>query len=148
VSGRPAAPPAQQGPSEAELRELMLRGETMRQQLAALEAQREVVNEVLAETRRSLLTLEKMDGAKEGDEILVPLGAGAFLHATLRDPGLAIASLGSGIHAQLPTQDAAARLRNRVEQLENANTSLARDLDRVADEVARINAVVEAYYGG
>lgn len=147
MAAKPSDAKAPQGPSEAELRELVMRGETMRQQMAAMEAQREMVSEVLAETRRSLLTLEKMQDAKPGDEILVPLGAGAFVHATLRSPQIALASLGTGLHAELPVAQAAERLRARAEQLEQASQSLAADLDKVGDEAARINAILEAYYG-
>jgi prefoldin alpha subunit len=141
-----AAPP--KAPSEQELRDLMMRGESLRQQLSALEAQREYVGEVLMETRRSLLTLENLERAKTGDEILVPLGAGAFVHATIQDPAKTLASLGSGVHAELPTPEAAARLRARSESLEKTSDALAQDASRTADELARINAIAESYYGG
>jgi len=147
VAERPAAQ-APKGPSEQELRELALRGESLRQQLSALDAQREYVGEVLMETRRSLLTLENLEKTRQGDEILVPLGAGAFVHAALADPTRALASLGSGVHAELPTAEAASRLRSRAESLEKTADALARDASSVADELARINAIVEQFYGG
>lgn len=125
-----------------------MRGETLRQQLSALDAQREYVGEVLMETRRSLLTLENLEKAKAGDEILVPLGAGAFVHGKLADPTRALASLGSGVHAELPSAEAAARLRARAESLEKTADALGQDSARVADEMARINAIVEQFYGG
>jgi prefoldin alpha subunit len=144
----PASPQPPAAPTEQELRELVVRGETLRQQLAGLDAQREYVGEVLAETRRSLLTLENLEKAKPGDEILVPLGAGAFVHGALADPARALASLGSGVHAELPTPEAAARLRARAESLEKTSDALAQDAGRIADELARINAIVEQFYGG
>ncbi|MEA3199429.1 MAG: Prefoldin subunit [Thermoplasmata archaeon] len=143
-----AQPQQPRGPSEQEIQQLLVRGDTLRQQLAALEAQREYVGEVLLETRRSQLTLENLEKARAGDEILVPLGAGAFAHATLRDPATSLASLGSGVHAELPTPEAAARLRARGEQLEKTADALAQDAARVGDELARINAVMEQVYGG
>jgi prefoldin alpha subunit len=146
AAGKPAAPA--QGPTEAELRELMMRGESLRQSLAQLEAQREYVGEVLLETRRSLLTLENLEKAKSGDDILVPLGAGAFVHGTLAHADRALASLGSGIHAELPIQEAATRLRARTESLEKTSEAIGQDAARVADEMNRINAIVESYYGG
>ena len=126
----------------------MMRVETLRQNLAELESQREYVGEVLLETRRSLLTLENLDKAKAGDEILVPLGAGAFVHGKLVNPDRALASLGSGIHAELPTAEAALRLRSRVESLEKTSDAIGQDVSRVADEMNRINAIVESVYGG
>lgn len=143
-----AQQPQPRGPTEAELREIVTRGEMLRQQLANLEAQREYVGEVLLETRRSLQTLESLEKAKPGDEVLMPLGAGAFVQARLEDPTRALASLGSGVHAELPTAEAAARLRSRAESLEGTTKALDQDTARVADELARINAIMEQVYGG
>lgn len=141
-------PGAPQGPSEAQLRELMLRSEQVRQQVAALEGQREYLVELLGETRRALTTLEHMAGAKPGDAILVPVGAGAYVHASFVSPDRAIASLGSSLHAEMPSADAAARLRERVESLEGAQGALTKDIDRLSDELARASAILETYYGG
>lgn len=143
-----ATPPAQQGPSEQELRELMLRSDQVRQQLAQMEAQREYLLEVTAESRRSLNTLDHLTNAKPGDEVLVPLGAGAYVHARIADPTKAVASLGSGVHAQVATTDAAARLKARVENLDSARAALDKDIGRLSDELARATAVLEAYMGG
>ena len=140
------APPAQ--PSEAEIRELVMRGEQLRQQLGALEAQQEYVGELALEARRALTSVEALEKANEGDEVLLPLGAGAFIHAKLASPRVALTSLGSGVHAELPTGDAVTRLRARVESLDGAQQAVARDLARVSDEIARINALAESIYGG
>lgn len=134
--------------TEADVRELMMRGDQLRQQLAALETQREYVLELVADARRSLSTLEHLTTAKEGDEVLVPLGAGVFAQARLADPGKALASLGSGLHAELPTSDARARIQARVESLEAATNGLTKDIGRVTDEIGRLNAVAEEYLGG
>lgn len=136
------------GPSEQELRELAMRGETLRQQLGALEAQREYVLELSSEARRSLTALEHLVSAKEGDDVLIPLGGGAFVHGRLVNPGVALASLGSGVHAEVPVADARDRLRARVTSLDGAAETLNRDVSRLADEMARINAVLETYYAG
>lgn len=135
-------------PTEAELRELVLHGENLRQQLGALEQQRDLLVDLSGDARRSLSALDALTVAKEGDEMLVPLGAGAFVHARLANAGRAIASLGSGLHAEMPVADARDRLQARVESLDNAAAQLTRDLQRVLDELQRVNAVVEQAYGG
>lgn len=135
-------------PTEAELRELVLHGETLRQQLGALEQQRDLLVDLSGDARRSLSALEALAAAKEGDEMLVPLGAGAFVHARLAHAGRAIASLGAGLHAEMPVEDARQRLQGRVESLDAAAAQLTRDLQRVLDELQRVNAVVESAYGG
>lgn len=140
--------PAPQGPSEEELRELILRSESLRQQLGALEQQRDLLAELTNDARRSVASLDALAAAKDGDELLVPLGAGAFVHARLAQAGRAVASLGAGLHAEMPLADARDRLRVRVESLEAATTQVTRDLQRVLDELQRINALAEGAYGG
>lgn len=137
-----------QGPTEQELRELVLRSDQVRSQLAAMEAQREYLLEATGETRRSLSTLEHLEKAPAGETILVPLGAGTFVQATVPTPNKAIASLGSGVHAEVTAAEAAARLRQRAENLENAQQQLSKDIARLSDELARASAILEAYYGG
>lgn len=139
---------AQQAPSEAQLRDLALRAEQVRQQVGALEGQREYLAELVGEARRAHTTLTHMAQAQAGDEILIPIGAGAFVHATLAQPARAIASLGSSLHAEVPSEEAAKRLGERVESLEAAQAALQKDLDRLSDELARASAILESYYGG
>lgn len=143
-----SAPGDQQGPTEQELRELLLRSDQVRQQLAAMEAQREYLLEVAGEARRALLTLEHLATATPGDDVLVPLGAGAYVHARVTDPRKAISSLGSGVHAEVAVADAATRLKARVESIEGAHAALAKDVARLSDELARASSILEEYYAG
>lgn len=126
----------------------MMRSDQVRQQLAAMEAQREYLAEVTLEARRALSTLEHLANAPAGETVLVPLGGGAYVQAKVEDPRKALASLGSGVHAELPSADAAARVRSRVENLESAQQALAKDIARLSDELDRANAILETYYGG
>lgn len=148
MADKPSAAPQGQAPTEDELRELVMHGEALRQQLGGLEQQRELVAELAQDARRSLLAVEALAQAREGDEMLVPLGAGAFVHARLAHAGVALASIGAGLHAQMPIDDARARLQARVESLEAANAQVTKEVQRVADELQRVNAVVERFYGG
>lgn len=140
-----AQAPAQ--PTEADLRELMMRSEAVRQQISMLEQQREILLEVSQEATRSLTTLQGLEQAKDGDELLVPIGAGTFLHARLDQAGRALTSLGSNLHAEVTLADAAARLRERMENLNATNQRLASELNRLLDEMARLNAVLESAQG-
>lgn len=134
--------------TEEDVRELVMRSEQLRQQLNTLETQREYILELLTDTRRSLLTMQHVEGAKDGEDILIPLGAGTFIAGRLAHGGTAIASLGSGIHAELPAAQARERLEARVKSLEEAASALGKDVSRVADELSRLNAIAESVYGG
>ena len=145
--GAPAPAPAA-GPSDAELRELIMHAENLRQQLGALEQQRELIAELAGDARRALAALDHVATAKDGDEILVPLGAGAFVHAKLASGGNALASLGAGVHAEMPASDARERMKARVESLEGALSQSGKDAERVAGELERLNRALEPFVGG
>lgn len=134
-------------PSETELRELVVRADMLRQQLGALEAQREMLVEVTEDTSRALLTLGALAQAKEGDEVLVPIGAGAFVPARLTGSGKAIAALGSALHAELPIADAEARLRERVQGLQATSQRLTTEISRLVEEMTALNATLESHAG-
>jgi prefoldin alpha subunit len=135
-------------PTEEQLRELVMHGEQLRQQLAALDQQRELIAELAGDARRALASLEYAATAKDGDEILVPLGAGAFVHARIASAGRALASLGAGVHAEMPATDARDRLKARVESLETALSKSGNDAAHIAEELERVNRVLEPYMGG
>lgn len=142
------APGDPQAPSEQELRELVMRSDQVRQQLAAMEAQREYLMEVTSEARRALATLDHLQHAKPGEKILVPLGGGAYVHASVTDPTRAISTIGSGVHAEVATSEAAARLKGRVDNLDGAQQQLAKDIGRLSEELSRATAILESYYQG
>lgn len=148
MAEKATSPSAAPQPTEAELRELLMRSETVRQQLTQLETQREYVLELLTDARRSLATLEHVEKANDGDEILIPLGAGAFVAGSLRHSGKAITNLGSGIHAEVPVADARERLGARVASLEEAASAIGKDVARLTDEMVRLNSIAESVYGG
>lgn len=147
MADKATAAPAQQ-PTEAEMRELVVRNDMLRNQLQALETQRSYVLELLADARRSLSTMESVEKAQDGDEVLVPVGAGTFLSARLANGGKALTSIGAGVHAELPAAEATERLRARLTNLEQASSELAKDINRIADEMARISEIAESMYGG
>ncbi len=138
---------APQRANEAELREALTRAESLRQELSALEGQREFLAELMGDVSRSLTTLTALKTAKEGDEILLPVGAGTFVHAKLASPGVAITTLGSNIRAELPLEAVDVRLRERAQNLEQAATRTSSEMNRLLDEMNRINAMLEQAQG-
>ena len=113
-----------------------------------MEAQREYLVEVATEARRALSTVEHLANAPENETVLVPLGGGAYVQATVADPRKTLASLGSGVHAELTAAEAATRLRGRVDNLDSAQQALAKDIARLSDELDRATAILETYYAG
>lgn len=127
-----------------DVREALMRAESLRQQLAGLESQRELLADLVQDAGRSLATLEGLATNKEGDEILVPIGAGTFVHARLMDVERAITTIGSSLHAEMALPDAKKRLEERVATLQASSQRISGDINRVVQELERLNAMLES----
>lgn len=125
-----------------------MRAEALRQQLAALESQRELLQDLVQDASRSLTTLESVAAGKEGDEVLVPIGAGTFLQARLGDVSSAITTIGSGLHAQLPVDQARSRMQGRIEALQDSSKRVSADVARLVQELDGLNAMLESQMQG
>src|ERR1051326_2399916 len=103
---------------EAQIEQALALGERFRHELAALDEQRAYLAQLLADFSRGHETLEALKSLKEGDETLVPVGGGAFVRARVASPGKVIASVGAGVHAETPVDDALARVQERIDSLQ------------------------------
>lgn len=134
--------------SDEDVREALMRADAMRQQLSGLESQRELLADLMQEAKRSITTLEGVEKGTDGDELLVPVGAGTFLRATLADASRAITTLGSGVHADLPIPEARQRLSARVENLDASAKRISGEISRLVQELDRINMMLESQSQG
>jgi len=134
-----------QQPSEEQLRELFARADMIRQQLMQADNQREMLSDLNREAHQALTALEHLVGAKQGDEMLVPLGAGAFVQATLGDPNAVLTSIGSSLHTQATAADAVTRMTTRVASLDKAVAEANSETQRLSSELQQINAYLEPY---
>lgn len=121
-----------------------MRADALRQQLGGLEGQRELLADLVQDASRSLATLEGLASNQDGDEVLLPVGAGTFVHARLATVDRAITTIGSGVHAEMPVADAQKRLRERVDSLQASVKRVSGDISRLVAELERLNAMLES----
>lgn len=106
--------------NEQELRAAAQDLELYRSQLESMQKQDELLRVTLDEYNRARDALEEIRGKKEGDELLVPIGANCFLHAKLGDPDKAISSLSSNVAVGETTAEAVERLEKHIQEIEKA----------------------------
>lgn len=133
---------------ERALREALELGEAYRQQLAALDEQRAMLGGVIADYRRARESLAALDKVGAGEEVLLPLGGGAFVHATLANPGRVVSTLGAGVHAETPLADAIRRMEARIDSVAEAERRMAEESKRLEGELAELSRQVQAMAPG
>ncbi len=83
--GNPAAPG--QAANEEEIRELIGHIQVNQQRMDALQQQANLVQMSLNDLDNALKALTALEGKGEDQEMLVPIGAGSFIHSQAGEPG-------------------------------------------------------------
>jgi prefoldin alpha subunit len=101
-------------------------------QIEALRAEIDVIDESIATYRDVIKTIRNLKDLGKGKNILIPIGAGTQIEAKIEDPDKVVVSVGSGISAELTSEEALEQLAKEI-----ANLQVLR---RTLEE-----AIVEAY---
>lgn len=133
---------------DGELRQAMQVLETYREQMDALSRQINILQISLEETVRARETLRQFSEAKEGDEILVPVGASVFVRAKVSGSENAIVGIGNRVSVEKKLSDATDYMNSGSmeiqDALQKANKALA-EMSAIANNLAEtINAEYEA----
>ena len=131
-------------PTDAELRRAVTVLDQYRAQLETLQRQHEVLSLSLEELMRAKETIARYRKAGKGAEVLVPVGANAFLYGKVADGENALIGIGSDLVLEEPVPKALERLDGRIRSLQEATGSLAQ---RVSELDARVAAQEEFVQG-
>jgi prefoldin alpha subunit len=120
--------------------------EMLRSQLEALAQQNELLTMSLEEHMRAKETMTRFQKGGKGSEILVPVGANAFLFAEIKDPDKAILGIGSDITVEEDIGEAMKRLDGKIEDLNTALKSLAEKIVEVSQKAEEKSEIVRTLY--
>ena len=120
--------------------------EAIRGQLDNLAKQDELVQVTLEEYHRAKEALEDLKDKKEGEKILVPIGANCWVHAVLGDPKKAIASIGSNLAVGQGTDDVLSRLDAQLEEIEEAKKEVSGSISKLDAKAASLTQMLQKVY--
>ena len=120
--------------------------ETYRNQIENLVKQEELIQVTLEEFTRAKDALNDLKGKKEGDEILVPIGANCWVHAVLGNMDKAIASIGSNLAVGQTVDEIVVRLDSQLEEIEAANKEVSSKLTSLNAKAAELTQVLQKIY--
>lgn len=130
--------------SELSVEQQVAVAEQLQAQLGALEQQHEGLQGLLAELRRTKKAIEDLTAAAPDDPVLVPLGSGAFVAATLPKVDKVLAPLGSGLLAEETPGAALARLEAREAEAKNAVDQVAANMTRLEEQLGSLVSALQA----
>jgi prefoldin alpha subunit len=103
--------------NEQELRQAMSTLEVFRAQLESIAQNQQLVQMSLEELGRAKETLSQYQKAKQGDELLVPIGGNSFVFARVGDNAKAIVGIGTGISVEKSMDEAIKTMDDRAAEL-------------------------------
>jgi prefoldin alpha subunit len=137
MSGEPA--------NEDQIRELISRMQLFQQRMEALQQQASLVQMSLQDMDNALKALSTLEGQKSGHEMLVPIGAGSYVHATLSKPEQVLVNLGAGVSMEKSIADSKSVLQSRRTDLEKVLLETTGAMEQTENELMRLQQEAEKY---
>jgi prefoldin alpha subunit len=134
------------GDIEADIQNLLSILQNTREQAEELRTQGELLRISLEEHRTAIETLESYKDVKEGDEVLVPVGANAYLFANSSATKSAVTELGAGLSAALPIPVAVEKLRKRIEKIGASRKRVLEGGAKLENSAASLEQQVQGLY--
>ena len=130
--------------SQEELNNLLLAAQQLEQQATRYNQQIEILNGYYNEIHSAEQTLKDLDKAEEKNKILVPIGAGNFIYATVENGENVIVTIGAGVHSEKSVQDAVESIKKKKSDVENQITQIKSSYNEVIERLREIDRVVKS----
>ena len=130
---------------EEELRRLLAAYQQHQDQAEALMRQLNLTRLTAEGLERALSAVEALEKAEEGQEILVPIGSGSFIHGKLASKEKIVLNAGAGVSIEKTTAQAREILSARKAEVLEGSKKLNEALSRVDSEIQKIQAVMQEF---
>ena len=115
-------------------------------QLESLNRQVRLLQVSLEDTTRARESFRTLAGAKEGDEILVPVGASSFIPAKVTGKKKAIVGIGNRLAAEKDLDEAVEFMEVSVSEISKALREAINALSEIEKMAAELTAAVQNEY--
>jgi prefoldin alpha subunit len=97
---------------------------------------------------RASAAVDALDKAEVGQEILVPIGSGSFIHATLASKEKVVLNVGAGVSIEKNAAEANEILKTRKAEVLEGSRKLNEVLAKVDQEMQKIQAIMQQFEEG
>lgn len=128
---------------EEELQKHMEMIEYYKEQLRSLELQFSYLQSAIADQTKAKLTLEKLSKVKTDADMLLPIGGGAFIDATAKNPSKVLLEVGYGVVLEKTADEAAEKIGKRINDLQQTEERISSMAQQLQVEAAKVSDKVE-----
>jgi len=130
--------------SNEEVNNLLLAAQQLEQQATRYNQQIEILSSYYSEIQISEQTLVELKGAKNDQQMLLPIGAGNFIHTTIKNAEKVIVTIGAGIHSEKSLDEAIDGVKKKKSEVENQLTQIKASYNEVIERLREIDRIVKS----
>jgi prefoldin alpha subunit len=131
--------------SEEEIRRLLATYQQYQAQAEGIMRQINLTQLTAEGLDRALSAVDELDKAEVGQEILVPIGSGSFIHGKLASKEKVILNVGSGVSIEKTATEAKKILSIRKAEVLDGSKKLNDVLAKIDQEMQRIQALMQQF---
>ncbi len=129
--------------SQDELNNLLAVAQQLEQQASRYNQQIEILNGYFNEIHSAEQTLSEIEKSEDNQNVLVPIGAGNFIYASVKDTKNVIVTIGAGVHSEKSLSDAIEVIKKKKTEVENQITQMKSSYNEVVERLKEIDRVVK-----
>jgi prefoldin alpha subunit len=92
--------------------------EYYKQQLESIELQLQYLQSTLMDYQRAKMTVEQLSGVDDNSDMLIPVGGGTFVNATLKNASNVLIGVGAGLVIEKTADEAVTKLDERIKRIQ------------------------------
>jgi prefoldin alpha subunit len=100
--------------------------------VTTLQSRLEVVGSAINEVALAHATLEGLTKLQNGEDTMVPVGAGSYIRVKIADSKKLVMGIGAGVAMEKDVMSSIEELKGRVQELDKARNSIEQQLDQTA----------------
>ena len=128
---------------EDDLQKYLTLIEYYKEQLKSLEYQFSLIQTTINDQTKAKITLEKLNGAKNDSELLLPIGGGAFINASLKNSSKVLYDVGEGIVIEKTIEDTIKKVDLRIKELQKTEEKISSMAQQIQNEVVDVQNKAE-----
>jgi len=132
--------------NDDELRQALAALDAYKNQLAALTQQAQLLQMSYEETLSATQTLTSLINAKEGDEIMVPVGASSFVTAKVTSAPKAVVGVGNKVSVEKSLDDAVEYMKSNLAEITDALKKLNESMQEMDAAARNLSLAVQQEY--
>ena len=123
---------------EKKAQEMYMQFQMIDQQIKQLERQLEIVTHQLMELSTTSSSLDDFEKVSVGKEVLVPLSAGIFAKASLKETSKLLVNVGANVVVTKDVPSTKKLIQRQIDEIRNIHNQLMSEMDKLTGHAAQL----------